>query len=99
LSPTACLAAGEFTSGTNGVVGYRSVKASVVTEVNEGVLSISDRYVYSKTCSEELQKTVDLYDGTIRDGVNALMPVGIKMPSVAEASAEIRKISSRQLTF
>jgi hypothetical protein len=40
-----------------------------------------------------------LYGGTIRDGVNALMPVGIKMPSVAEASAEIRKISSRQITF
>jgi hypothetical protein len=45
----------------------------VVTEVNEGVLSISDRYVYSKMCSEELQKTVDLYGGTIRDGVNALI--------------------------
>jgi hypothetical protein len=74
-----------------GAVGYRSVTASIVTEVNEAVLSISDRYVYSKTRSEELQKTVDLYGGTFRYGVNALMPVGIKMPSVAEAGEALRK--------
>lgn len=91
LAPTACLAAGAFTSGTKGVVGYRSVKASTVTEVNEAVLSISDRYVYSKTRSDEIQKAVDLYGGTFRYGVNALMPVGIKLPSVAEASAALRK--------
>jgi len=92
LAPIACLAAGAFTSGTNGVVGYRSVTASTVTEVNEAILSISDRYVYSKTRSDDVQKTVDLYGGTFRYGVNALMPVGIKLPSVAEASAALRRV-------
>lgn len=92
LAPTACLAAGAFTSGTKGIVGYRSVKASTVTEVNEAVLSISDRYVYSKTRSDDVQKAVDLYGGTFRYGVNALMPVGIKLPSVAEASAALRRV-------
>jgi Protein of unknown function (DUF4238) len=90
LAPTACLAAGTFSSGTTGVVGYRSVEASAVAEVNEAVVSISDRYVYSKTRSDELQKTVDLYGASFRYGVNALMPVGIKLPSVAEASAALR---------
>jgi hypothetical protein len=91
LAPTACLAAGAFTSGTMGVVGYRSVPASTVTEVNEAVLSISDRYVYSKTRSDDVQQAVDLYGGTFRYGVNALMPVGIKLPSVAEVGAALRR--------
>jgi hypothetical protein len=92
LAPAACLAAGEFVAGTKGVVGYRSVKASIVTEINEAMLSISDRYVYSKTLSEEVRQAVDLYGGTIRYGVNALMPVDVKMPSVAEASAALRRV-------
>jgi hypothetical protein len=91
LAPTACLAAGAFVAGTRAVVGYRSVSTSVVTEVNEAVLSISDRYVYSRSRSEELQKSVDSYAGSFRYGVNALMPVGIKLPSIAEASAALRK--------
>lgn len=91
LAPTACLAAGGFVAGTKGVVGYRSVKAPVVTEINEAMLSISDRYVYSKTLSEEVRKAVDLYGGSIRYGLNALMPVGLKMPSVPEVSAAIRR--------
>jgi hypothetical protein len=46
---------------------------------------------YSKTRFDDVQKAVDLYGGTFRYGVNALMPVGIKLPSVAEASAALRK--------
>lgn len=91
LAPTACLAAGAFTTAASGGVGYRTATNSIVTEVNEAVISISDRYVYSKTRSDELQKTVDLYGGTFRYGVNALMPVGIKLPSVAEASEALRR--------
>jgi Protein of unknown function (DUF4238) len=91
LAPSACLAAGAFASGTRGIVGYRKVLRSTVNEVNEAVISISDRYVYSKTRSEEVQKSVDLFGGTFRYGINALMPVGIKLPSVAEASAVLRQ--------
>jgi hypothetical protein len=92
LAPTACLAMGAFTSGSKEAVGYRTVEKSVVAEVNEAVVSISDRYVYSKTRSEEVQRTVDLYGGTFRYGVNALMPVGIKIPSVAEAAEALRRV-------
>lgn len=91
LAPTTCLAAGALTLGTKGVVGYRSVPASTVTEVNEAILSISDRYVYSKTRSDNVQQAVDLYGGTFRYGVNALMPIGTKLPSVAEAGDALRK--------
>ena len=91
LAPTACLAAGAFTSGTKGIVGYRTVNASMVDEINEALISISDRYVYSKTRSETIQKNVDQFGGSIRYGINALMPVGIKLPSVPEAAAALRK--------
>ena len=37
LAPTACLAAGAFTPGAKGAVGYRSVNASIVTEVKYSV--------------------------------------------------------------
>lgn len=90
LASTACLAAGAFARGTRGIVGYRTVNAPVVNEINEAILSISDRYVYSKTRSETVQKNVDLYGGSIRYGINALMPVGIELPSVAEAAAALR---------
>jgi Protein of unknown function (DUF4238) len=91
LSPTACLAAGAFARGTKGIVGYRTVTSAMVNEINEAVISISDRYVYSKTLSDAVQKNVDLFGGSIRYGINALMPVGIQLPSVAEAAAALRK--------
>lgn len=91
LAPTACLAAGAFARGTKGIVGYRTVSAPVVNGINEAILGISDRYVYSKTRSEAVQENVDLYGGSIRYGINALMPVGIRLPSVAEAAAALRK--------
>jgi len=63
----------------------------MVNEINEAIISISDRYVYSKTLSDTVQKNVDLFGGSIRYGINALMPVGIQLPSVAEAAAALRK--------
>jgi len=91
LAPNACMAAGAFAPGTNKAVGYRTISPAVVTEVNEAVISISDRYVYAKTRSDEVQKTVDNYGGTFRYGINAFMPVGIKLPSTAEAREYMRK--------
>jgi len=92
LAPTACLAAGAFATGTKGIVGYRTVTAAMVNEINEAVISISDRYVYSKVLSDTVQKNVDMFGGSIRYGINALMPVGIQLPSVAEAAAALRKV-------
>jgi Protein of unknown function (DUF4238) len=49
-------------------------------QLNDALISVSDRYVYSKTPSREIQDRVDQYGGSSRYGVNAFVPVGIKIP-------------------
>jgi len=91
LAPSACLAAGAFSSGTRVSVGYRRIDQAMVKEVNEALVSICDRYVYSKTRSDDVRRMVDSFAGMFRYGVNALMPVGLKLPSVAEAREHLRQ--------
>jgi hypothetical protein len=71
---------------TWGVPGGRSrtVGADIVAKVNETMIRLSDRYVYSKTRSEIVRERVNEYGGSVRYGKNALMPVGLKPPSVRQ---------------
>jgi hypothetical protein len=57
---------------------------SAAESLNDALISVSDRYVYSKTLSPILQQHVDQFGGTSRYGVNAFMPLGIKMPLARE---------------
>ena len=57
-----------------------TLSESTLSELRETVISICDRYVYSKTCSNSLQETVAHHAGDFRYGVNALMPTGVKFP-------------------
>ncbi len=78
VAPTTCLAMG--------VRGPESVTldAADVMKVNELVIRLCDRFVYSRTRSEEIRKTVDVCAGAAKYGVTAFMPSGIQMPSVRE---------------
>jgi hypothetical protein len=78
LSPGKCLVVGSVLAGPESL----TVSNDVVEKTNEALISICDRYVYSKARSDNTQKMVQLYAGTFRYGQNALMPVGLKLPTV-----------------
>jgi hypothetical protein len=78
LAPTACLIMGV----PAGYSDSNKVDSGTVSKINEALISICDRYVYSKTRSEQTQALVQQYAGAFRYGENSLMPVGIKLPSV-----------------
>jgi hypothetical protein len=52
--------------------------------MSEAFISICDRYVYSKTLSDGVQSIVQQYAGVFTYGENALLPIGMKLPSVRE---------------
>ena len=62
----------------------KSLDKAALDHLNDALISVSDRYVYSKTLSREIQERVDQYGGTSRSGVNAFMPLGLKIPMARE---------------
>lgn len=76
LAPSACLLMGHAWNVP------RSLDKAALDSLNDALITVSDRYVYSKTPSSEIQERVDKYAGTSRYGVNAFMPLGLKMPIV-----------------
>jgi hypothetical protein len=78
LAPSACLIMGV----PPGFVESRAVDVGTVTRTNEALISICDKYVYSKTRSDQTQTLVQQYAGMFKYGENSLMPLGIELPSV-----------------
>jgi hypothetical protein len=78
LAPSACLIMGV----PPGYAVSNRIDAGTVARINEALISICDRYVYSKTRSDQTQMLVQQYAGTFKYGVNSLMPVGMKLPSM-----------------
>jgi hypothetical protein len=78
LAPCACLA-----MGVNGPEYVTLDKARVV-KVNETIIRLCDRYVYSKTLSEDVRKFVDDQGGSAKYGKTAFLPLGLKIPTVKE---------------
>jgi hypothetical protein len=76
LAPTACLAMG--TTGPE----FVTFDAEHIMKINELIIRLSDRFVYSKTLSEEIQKLVHSVGGTAKYGANAFMPSETGMPSI-----------------
>jgi len=74
LAPDACLLMGHAWQVPT------SLDKTMVDRLNDALICVSDRYVYSKTFSSEIQEYVDQYGGSSRYGVNAFMPIGLKMP-------------------
>lgn len=80
LAPDACLVMG-VPPGAPWSLGVDKV---TVDRVNEAVISICDRYVYSKTCSSNIQESVQHYAGSFKYGQNALLPIGMRLPRVRD---------------
>ena len=80
LSPAACLIMGV----PAGYSDSNKVGQETVTKINEALISICDKYVYSKIRSDQTEALVQRYAGTFRYGENSLMPVGIALPSVRQ---------------
>jgi len=78
LAPAACLIMGV----PAGYAASNRVDTGTVLRLNEALISICDRYVYSKTRSDQTQTLVQHCAGTFKYGENSLMPVGIKLPTV-----------------
>jgi hypothetical protein len=74
LAPDACLLMGHAWQVPS------SFDSAAVSSVNDVVISISDRYVYSRSFSAEIKGMVDKFGGSCRYGVNAFMPLGLNMP-------------------
>jgi hypothetical protein len=74
LAPNACLLMGKAWGVPS------SLDKPAVGALNDVLINICDRYVYSKTLSREIQQRVDQYGGSARYGVNAFVPLGIKIP-------------------
>ena len=69
-----------------GVTGPESVtiEAAFVSEINRTIIELCERYVYSKTRSEEIRQLVDQCANTRRYGVNAFLPLGINVPTAKD---------------
>jgi hypothetical protein len=74
LAPSACLVIGPHGQS-------RTVDKEAVSQVNEAVIRLCNRYVYSKTLSKDIQMMVDRYAGNVRYGINAFLPPGPRAPS------------------
>lgn len=78
LAPQACLVMGNaWPVPTN-------LNLANLTQLNETLITICDRYTYSRTLSQHIHETVQKSAGICRYGVNALMPVGLKMPTARD---------------
>lgn len=55
-----------------------------LVSLHEMLISMADRYIYSKSRSDSIDELVQEYAGSCRYGVNALMPVGLNMPSARD---------------
>jgi hypothetical protein len=78
LAPQACLVMG------NAWPVPVDLDTASLTSLNETLITICDRYTYSKTPSERVQETVQRCAGICRYGVNALMPIGLEMPTARQ---------------
>ncbi len=76
VAPRTCLA-----MGPNGPE-FINFDQAHVTKINEVIVRLSDRFVYSRTRSEDIRKLVDECGGTAKYGETAFMPVGVDMPSI-----------------
>jgi hypothetical protein len=78
IAPNACLLMGHAWNVPE------TLDKTNLDHLNDALISVSDRYVYSKTLSREIQDRVDQFGGISRYGVNAFMPLGLKIPQARE---------------
>jgi hypothetical protein len=78
LAPDACLVMG------NAWPVPTTLDDKTVDNLNDVFISICDRYVYSKTRSVKIHAAVQKCAGRFRYGENALMPIGMNLPTARQ---------------
>jgi Protein of unknown function (DUF4238) len=86
VAPCACLAMGV--SGPESV----TLEAERVTKINEVIIPICDKYVYSKTFSADIEARVNKYGGSARYGETVFLPLGIKVPTARDFIRQVLKL-------
>jgi hypothetical protein len=77
LAPDACLSMGPWAVPN-------TLSEITLSELHEVVISIYDRYAYSKTNADAVQTLVANHAGEFRHGINALMSYGVKLPDARQ---------------
>ncbi len=85
LAPCACLTVGFAATGQP---EFRAVDSATVKRMNEIVASCSDRFVYSKTRSDEIQEMVNTIGGWSVPGKTAFIG---QMPNTEQIEEHLRK--------
>lgn len=78
LAPDACLLMGRAWNVPT------HLDKGAVDAVNNVIIDICDRYVYSRTFSNEIRPRVDQFGGSSRYGENAFRLLGVKVPLARE---------------
>lgn len=58
--------------------------AASVTLINNTIIELCERYVYSKTLSEDVRQVVDKMANERKYGVNAFLPLDMKLPTAKD---------------
>jgi hypothetical protein len=61
-----------------------TIEGGLVTNINNAVIELCERYVYSKTPSDEVRKVVDQLANSRKYGVNAFLPLGLNVPTAKD---------------
>lgn len=61
-----------------------TVDSATVMKLNETIIRLCDRYVYSKLHSAEIARMIDEYAGTARYGVTAFLRGGADVPNIGD---------------
>ena len=61
-----------------------TIDPTQVNGVNELIIRLSDRFVYSRTRSSRIQEMADNYSGSARYGRTAFTRAGLKMPDMED---------------
>lgn len=87
IAPHVCLAMGSH--GPESV----TIEPARVTLINNVIIELCERYVYSKTLSEEVRRVVDKMANERKYGVNAFLPLGIKWPTAKDFVLHFLKLA------
>jgi len=73
-----------------------TLSETTLSELHEAVISICDRYVYSKSNADEIRTLVTNHAGQFRYGINALVSYGVKLPDPPDDKAAVRAVAREE---
>lgn len=86
LAPHVCLAMGA--QGPESV----TIEPGLVRNINNTIIELCERYVYSKTLSEDVRQVVDQLANIRQYGVNAFLPLGLYVPTAKDFVLHMMKL-------